>query len=160
MIGDAGRAKAAREIERKFLIKRLPADLKRYRNRQIEQGYLAARPDGTQLRLRKAEKKHSLTFKRGRGTIREEWEIALTPVQFNRLWPATAGYRLRKRRYDIPFGEFVIEVDVYGGIHQGLIVAEVEFKSPRQCRNFRPPDWLGRDISGQARYSNVKLARE
>jgi adenylate cyclase len=151
---------ASQEIERKFLIKRLPADLERYRNREIEQGYLTARPDGTQLRLRKTPEKHALTFKRGRGTIRQEWEIELTPSQFERLWPATAGCRLRKRRYDVPFGDFVIEVDVYDGRNKGLIVAEVEFDSLEECRDFRPPDWLGKDVSDQPRYSNVKLARE
>lgn len=155
-----GSAPVPQEIERKFLIKRVPPKLDRCRNRQIAQGYLVVARDGTQLRLRKAGKKHSLTFKRGSGKIREELEIELTPAQFARFWPATAGCRLRKRRYDIPFGKFVIEVDVYQGSNKGLIVAEVEFESLKECRNFKPPDWLGRDVSGQARYSNVKLATE
>jgi len=157
---DPAHAKASQEIERKFLVKRQPPDLERYRNREIEQGYLAAQRDGRQLRLRKAGNRYSLTFKRGRGTIREEWEIELTPAQFEQLWPATGGCRLRKRRYDVPFGQFVIEVDIYDGSNKGLIVAEVEFDSLEQCRDFQPPDWLGREVSGQSRYSNVKLARE
>ena len=150
----------SQEIERKFLVKRLPRDLEQHRNREIEQGYLAASRDGTQLRLRKAGRQHSLTFKRGSGIVREEWEINLTPAQFERLWPATAGCRLRKKRYDVPFGEFVIEVDIYEGSNKGLIVAEVEFETKEQCEQFQPPDWLGRDVSGKPRYSNVKLARE
>jgi CYTH domain-containing protein len=39
-------------------------------------------------------------------------------------------------------------------------VAEVEFPSTRACRLFRAPDWFGREVSGQWRYSNVRLACE
>ncbi len=30
-------------------------------------------------------------------------------------------------RYDVPWNGRVIEIDVYRGIHRGLVVAEVEF---------------------------------
>ena len=152
--------KSSREIERKFLVKRLPADLKKHRSRRIEQGYLAVNPDGTQARLRRAGAAWSLTVKRGRGVARHEWEIQLSQSQFQTLWPATKGRRLRKTRYDVPFGKFTIEVDVYEATNQGLIVAEVEFENGDHCRRFQPPDWLGREVSGQTRYSNIQLARE
>jgi adenylate cyclase len=154
------RPKTAHEIERKFLVRELPPNLKECENRPIEQGYFAPKRDGTQVRLRKAGTQYSLTFKRGRGLKRQEWEIALIPEQFNELWPSTEGRRLRKTRYDIPFGDRTIEVDVYNGRNKGLIVAEVEFDNEEQCENFKPPDWFGKEVSGKARYSNVKLARE
>jgi CYTH domain-containing protein len=157
---DFARPKTAHEIERKFLVKELPLNLKDYESRPIEQGYLAVKRDGTQVRLRKAGSRHTLTVKRGRGLKRQEWEIALIPEQFNELWPATEGRRLRKTRYDIPFGDRTIEVDVYNGRNQGLVVAEVEFDDETQCVNFEPPDWFGKEVTGKSRYSNVKLARE
>jgi CYTH domain-containing protein len=40
------------------------------------------------------------------------------------------------------------------------MVAEVEFDDEEQCKKFEPPDWFGKEVSGEARYSNVKLARE
>src|SRR5436305_1918143 len=89
----------SREIERKFLLKRLPDNLKQSRRYVIAQGYLATEPAGRQVRLRKKGKTASLTFKVGRGAHREEREIKLSPKQFAALWPGTAGRRLRKLRY-------------------------------------------------------------
>jgi adenylate cyclase len=152
--------KVAREIERKFLLKRLPPKLRRFRSRAIEQGYLSVKTDGTQIRLRKAGRRHSLTIKRGRGLSRLEIEIDLTRDQFEALWPATAGSRLTKTRYDVPFGKHTVEIDVYRGRNEGLVVAEVEFTDERECRRFQPPDWFAADVSGKSRYSNVRLARE
>jgi len=154
------RPKTAHEIERKFLVRELPPNLKDCESRPIEQGYFAVKGDGTQVRLRKAGTQHWLTFKRGRGVKRHEWEIALIPEQFNELWPTTEGRRLRKTRYDVPYGEHVIEVDIYAGRNKGLIVAEVEFDDERQCEKFVPPDWFGKEVTGKSRYSNVRLARE
>jgi adenylate cyclase len=150
----------SREIERKFLLKRLPEKLKRSRRYVIAQGYLATEPAGRQVRLRRKGKTASLTFKVGRGRSREEREIKLSPKQFAALWPATAGRRLRKLRYEIPWRNLLIEIDIYRGRHSGLVVAEVEFPDYATCRKFKPPAWFGREVTGEKRYSNVRLANE
>jgi CYTH domain-containing protein len=150
--------KAHREIERKFLVRKLPGGLTSYPHAEISQGYLVSMNDGLQVRLRKGGNKYSLTFKRGAGRVREEREIELTDQQFNALWPATEGKRLVKTRYEIPFGEHVVEIDVYHGKHEGLIVAEIEFDAEETAKNFQPPDWLGDDVTGDPRYSNQLLA--
>lgn len=157
---DLAPPKSSHEIERKFLVKKLPSNLDECESRRIEQGYLAVKRDGTQVRLRKSGDEHSLTVKRGRGLKRHEWEIQLEPEQFKELWTATEGRRLRKKRYDVPYRDHTIEIDVYDGSNKGLVVAEVEFDDEAQCKNFEPPDWFGREVSGKARYSNVTLARE
>ena len=150
----------SREIERKFLLKRLPENLNRSRWYIIAQGYLATEPAGRQVRLRKKGKTASLTFKVGRGAHREEREITLSPKQFAALWPATVGRRLRKLRYEIPWKNLMIEIDIYRGKHSGLVVAEVEFPDQATCRKFKPPSWFGREVTGEKRYSNVRLANE
>jgi len=150
----------SREIERKFLLKRLPEELNRSRRYIIAQGYLATESAGRQVRLRKKGKTASLTFKVGRGAHREEREIKLSPKQFAALWPATAGRRLRKLRYEIPWKNLLIEIDIYRGRHAGLAVAEVEFPDRVMCREFQPPSWFGREVTGEKRYSNVRLANE
>jgi adenylate cyclase len=150
----------SREIERKYLLKRLPENLKRSRRYVIAQGYLATEPAGRQVRLRKKGKSASLTFKVGRGRSREEREIKLSPKQFAALWPATAGRRLRKLRYEIPWRNLLIEIDMYRGRHSGLVVAEVEFPDRVTCARFKPPSWFGREVTGEKRYSNVRLANE
>jgi adenylate cyclase len=149
-----------REIERKFLLRQLPDQLKRSRHYVIEQGYLATEPAGRQVRLRKKGKTASLTFKVGRGAHREEREIKLSPKQFAALWPGTAGRRLRKVRHEIPWKNLLIEIDIYRGRHAGLVVAEVEFPDRVTCGRFKPPFWFGREVTGEKRYSNVRLANE
>jgi adenylate cyclase len=151
---------SSREIERKFLLKRFPAGLKKFHHDTIEQGYLATGRGGLQVRLRKKGSVRSLTYKQGTKGEREEREIRLSVEQFNTLWPATAGRRLTKRRYDVPWKKHTIEIDVYRGRHDGLVVAEVEFDDQRSCADFEPPDWLGRDVTGKPKYSNVALAHD
>ena len=112
----------------------------RYPHAMIEQGYLALEMGGVQVRLRKTGANLSLTYKRNRDAAREEREVALTPEQFEVLWPATAERRLSKTRYDIPLGGLVVEIDVYGGRHEGLVVAEVEFSDEKEAADFAPPD--------------------
>jgi len=150
----------SREIERKFLLQRLPEKLDRSRRYIIAQGYLATEPAGRQVRLRKKGKTASLTFKMGRGVHREEREIKLSPKQFAALWPATAGRRLRKLRYEIPWKNFLIEIDIYRGRHSALAVAAVEFPEGAMWRKFKPASWFGREVTGEKRYSNVRLANE
>src|ERR1051326_3306340 len=153
-------AHSNREIERKFLIKRLPADLKRFRHYKIAQGYLVTEPDDRHVRLRKVAPNASLTFKLVRRHIRDEREIKLTQKQFATLWPGTVGRRLQKTRYEIPWKKFLIEIDVYGGKNKGLVVAEVEFRNRAACRKFKPPSWFGREVTGVKRYSNIQLGIE
>jgi adenylate cyclase len=155
-----GRGPNSREIERKFLLKRLPEKLKQARRCVIAQGYLAAEPGGRHVRLRKKGKTASLTFKVGRGAHREEREIKLGPKQFTALWPATVGRRLYKLRYEMPWKNFLIEIDIYRRKHKGLVVAEVEFPDRTACRKFKAPAWFGREVTGNKRYSNVRLATE
>jgi len=147
------------EIERKFLIRRLPRTLYRYPHCEIAQGYLAV-DRRAHVRLRKRGRVCTLTFKRGPARAREEREIHLNPAQFAILWPATKGARLTKTRYYVPWRKLTIELDVYHGSHEGLMVAEVEFDDVQTYHSFRPPAWLGDEVTGASRYSNVKLARD
>ena len=152
----ASKKQSVREIERKFLLKRFPEGLKKFPHDAITQGYLAVGPGGLQVRLRKKGSVRSLAFKRGKG-IREEREIRLSVEQFEALWPATTGRQLSKVRYDVPWKEHTIEIDIYRGRHTGLVVAEVEFDNQKSCAAFEPPDWLGHDVTGKPKYSNLAL---
>ncbi len=151
---------SSREIERKFLVKRFPGELEKFPHDEITQGYLATESGGVQVRLRKRGSVRSLTYKRSIRNGREEREIRLSAEQFEALWPASAGRRLTKVRYEVPWKEHTIEIDVYRGRHDGLIVAEVEFADEKSCTAFEPPDWLGEDVTGKTRYSNVLLAHD
>jgi adenylate cyclase len=162
LVAGENRTRHNREIERKFLVDKewLPDILKQFRSFVIDQGYLATESAGRQVRLRKAGSTRSLTFKVGRSSHREEREIKLSPKQFAALWPGTIGRRLRKVRYEIPWNGLLIELDIYRGRHVGLVVAEVEFQNTASCRKFKAPWWFGREVTGEKRYSNVRLALE
>ena len=148
------------EIERKFLVDAPPPDRAEHPSSALEQGYLAIHADGTEVRIRRRDGTSLLTVKSGGGLVRVEEELPIDDGVFERLWPLTEGRRLEKVRHLIhaePPG-LVIELDVYGGDLAGLVVAEIEFGSEAAAEAFTPPAWLGRDVTGDARFKNQRLA--
>jgi CYTH domain-containing protein/CHAD domain-containing protein len=146
------------EIERKFLLGGLPSRLADRDGEQISQGYLT-NGEEAEIRLRRAGPQTLLTVKTGAGEVREEVEVELREDLFDSLWPLTEGRRVVKTRLREPLGDGLdAEVDVYGDRLKGLVVAEVEFDSPERSREFSPPAWFGKEITGDARYANRALA--
>lgn len=148
----------SKEIERKFLVESLPENLDLYPHQEINQGYIAVTEDGTEIRLRKMGEEYFQTIKSGSGEIRNETEIKITKEQFDALWHITEGKRLEKIRYHIPYGEQIIELDVYRGPLDGFISAEVEFPSSEAGEQFTPPEWFGKDVTKDQRYKNQSIA--
>jgi adenylate cyclase len=146
----------AMEVERKFLVNEI-MDLNDTEAEEIDQGYLSLGEDG-EVRLRRKGERLLLTAKRGAGLSREEAEVELDRDAFERLWTLTEGRRLHKRRHVLPHDGHEIEVDVYAGELEGLLVAEIEFGSEEEARAFEPPEWLGEDVTGDPRYLNETLA--
>ena len=63
--------------------------------------------------------------------------------------------------YRIPLpgsDHLVIELDVFSGTYQGLVLAEVEFSSMEEAMAFTPPDWFGEDVTMSGKYQNSRLA--
>jgi adenylate cyclase len=113
------------------------------------------------VRVRRREGRTWLTVKAGAGRVRVEEEIEIEGDRFERLWPLTEGRRIEKTRYEIDAdGGAVIELDVYTGDLEGLVVAEVEFDSEEAAEAYVAPDWLGADITEDLRYKNQRLARD
>jgi adenylate cyclase len=156
MHGDA--SKPGIEVERKFLVHALPDDLRPASPVSIEQGYVAAGSDGTEVRLRRKGDRFYQTIKQGQGLKRVQTEVALSAEQFDAMWPHTQGRRLVKQRYEVPRGPHVIELDVFGGSLEGLIIAEVEFETVEEAGGFDPPGWFGEEVTDDARYQNRNLA--
>jgi adenylate cyclase len=149
------------EIERKFLVPDPPADLDRHPSTAIEQGYLAIADDGTEVRIRRRDASATLTVKGAGGRSRVEEELDIEAERFERLWPLTEGRRIEKRRYEIPAGDgLTIELDVYAGALDGLVVAEIEFASEEAADAFSGPTWLGSEVTDDRRYKNQRLACE
>ena len=143
------------EIERKFLVKSLPAEMQG--GLPILQGYLA-HDDYMEVRIRQCGNKHSLTVKEGFGLMRRETEVKISPQQFQALWPSTEGRRLEKVRSLVNHGAFRVEVDRYLGNLEPLLVAEVEFSSVEESESFEKPDYLGQEVTEVEAYKNISLA--
>ncbi|MGI9553922.1 MAG: CYTH domain-containing protein [Thermodesulfobacteriota bacterium] len=145
------------EIERKFLIYNPPPDYHKNPFNEIVQGYIAITED-KEIRVRKKGEGFFQTIKTGEGLIRKETEIEITREQFDALWPITEQWRIEKKRYEIKYDNYLIELDFYKGKLADLIVAEVEFKSEEESSSFNPPDWFGREITDDKGFKNKNLA--
>ena len=144
------------EIEKKFLVNKLPSDLDQYESKNIEQSYIATDPE---LRLRKIRTQCYLTIKSKGDLARQEFEITLTQEQFENLWQKKETNVIEKERYFIPINDNLIaELDVYSGFLQGLMTVEVEFISEEAAKNFQGPPWFGKDITYDKRFKNKELA--
>jgi CYTH domain-containing protein len=150
--------KPGTEVERKFLVDALPDRGLSAFPALIEQGYVAAGSNGTEVRLRRKGERFYQTIKKGQGLSRVQTEVALSRDQFDALWPHTEGRRVVKQRHEIPYGRHVIELDVFQGLLEGLIIAEVEFASVEEAGAFDPPEWFGEEVTDDARYQNRNLA--
>lgn len=148
----------ALEVERKFLIEQLPAEVAFGSELEIHQGYLATGDD--EVRLRRQGGRYLLTVKRGHGLVRDEVEVALDQSSFEELWPLTEGRRLEKTRLTAEADAQTLEIDVYRGRLAGLVTAEIEFDDAEAARAFSPPPWFSRELTGDDRYSNQRLALE
>ncbi|NVN91965.1 MAG: hypothetical protein HXX11_15375 [Desulfuromonadales bacterium] len=143
------------EIERKYLLKSLPAEIQG--GMPILQGYLA-HDEHMEVRIRQYGNKHYLTVKEGVGLKRRETEVEISPEQFQALWPSTEGRRLEKVRSLIDHGAFRVEVDRYVGELEPLLVAEVEFSSVEESERFEKPDYFGQEVTEIEAYKNLSLA--
>ena len=129
------------EIERKFLVAELPADLDRYPFHRIEQYYLNIRPV---VRVRREDDQFYLTYK-GQGLmVREEYNLPLDEASYEHLAAKADGAGICKRRFLIPDGDGTIELDVFDGAFAGLLLAEREFNS---------------EVTREGTYSNSRLSR-
>ena len=145
------------EIERKFLLTRAPDELPA--GEPIEQGYLAIAPDGVEVRIRRRAGRCTLTVKSGPAHVRVEEELDIDDRRFEALWALTEGRRIAKTRHLVPLdGGVTAEVDVYAEALAGLLTAEIEFASTEASAAFAPPEWLGLEVTGDARYANQSLA--
>ena len=145
------------EIERKFTVKTLPEQLDGCPCKPIEQAYLCTDPV---VRVRRKGEEYWLTCK-GKGfLVREEYELPLSEEAYRHLLSKADGRVITKRRYHIPYGEYTVELDVFGGELAPLVIAEVEFPSVEAANAFVPPAWFGEDVTENPAYSNSNLSKK
>ena len=148
------------EIERKYLIDKdnIPCRLEEYPSRQIEQGYLCTEPV---VRIRRDNEEYVLTYKSKGLLAREEYNLPLTKDAYEHLLSKADGIIITKIRYKKPISGtgLVIELDVFSGTYEGLMLAEVEFPNIEAAEQFVPPSWFGEDVTFSGKYQNSRLSQ-
>lgn len=144
------------EIERKFLIRRLPENYESFPHQELEQGYLCTEPV---VRIRKSNDAYTLTYK-GEGLMaREEYNLPLSKESYDHLRPKTDGILIHKIRYNIPYQNYTIELDLFLDELAPLMLAEVEFSTEDEAYAFTAPDWFGEDVTFSTKYHNSTLSK-
>ncbi|MDR2898992.1 MAG: CYTH domain-containing protein [Clostridiales bacterium] len=144
------------EIERKFLVNKIPENIDSYEPVDIVQGYIFFDPA---LRLRKQGDTYIITMKSSGGLVRQEYEMEISEHEFNRMWEKVEGHIIDKTRYKIPLeNSLVCDLDVFHKNFDKLVTAEVEFESVKASAKFIPPCWFGREVTGNKSYANSAMA--
>jgi CYTH domain-containing protein len=158
------RMKYARvERERRYLLRELPPGLRvNDPHTQIFDNYIT----GTRLRLRKM-----------RVPERREWTWKLTQkfapdaADFSRTVIANIylsqaeyevlsvfeGNELRKNRYPFEREDRKFSVDVFLGALHGLVLAEIEFDTDEELRDFSAPDFAAREVTNDELFTGGRL---
>lgn len=147
------------EIERKYLVSGQGWQTAFAERQYLKQGYLSLDPLRT-VRVRISDDAAWLTIKgRSEGASRLEYEYAIPVAEAHEMLDALCQGQgiIEKHRYRVPYRGHVWEVDVFEGQNAGLIVAEIELQTPEEA--FECPDWVGQEVTHEARYFNSQLAQ-
>jgi CYTH domain-containing protein len=132
------------EIERKFFVKQMP-DLSGIEPLHYER-YFLSRANGVEERISKVNEKFVYEKKTEISSLersREKKEIS--EQEFNQL-KEKASEAIIRDRYNIPSNPEAT-VQIYHGKFEGLIRAEVEFKSEEEAKSFVPFSWMGKEMT-------------
>jgi CYTH domain-containing protein len=156
----ANRPACVAEIERRFLLRRVPATALAFARQEIEQGWLPG--------LRRVERITSVGPAPGPATLRAsrpatgaglaEADGEMDAELFQTIWPLTAGRRIRKRRHIVSDYGLQWEIDQY--LDRDLVLLEV---APGPDQGYVAlPDWLEpyvvREVTGESDFTPRALA--
>jgi len=132
----------AQEIERKFLLAHGGWKSKVVNSVRIRDG-LVAIYKGRKARVRIMDDHASIALKgTHHGIGRAEFEYTVPVCDAEEILRTMCDDRvLEKVRHYVPYAGLTWEIDVYGGILNGVVIAEVELD--RTDRAVDLPDWVG-----------------
>ncbi len=144
------------EIERKFLVANDGWRQSAVRSVNIRDGLIAAY-QGRKVRVRICEGIATIAIKGSRsGIVRPEFEYEIPMADAERMLSGICGDdTLDKQRFFVEHTGATWHVDVYGGILQGIVIAEIEFKEETQALIL--PDWIGKEVTGDSFYRKINM---
>lgn len=144
------------EIERKFLLKNNGWRQQVIESRRILQGYLTQNSGSSSVRVRLDGNQANINIKsRELAITRQEYEYSIPVDEAKIMLETLCDGLVDKTRYLVDYQGSRWEIDEFMGENEGLIVAEIELQS--EDAEFAKADWLGEEVSDEARYYNVNL---
>ncbi len=145
------------ELEKGWLVKELPKDLRKHKTVAITQAYLENYTDDSgrkvkDARVRKTGDNFEFTVKYFAGDEKETGQLIeknkkITKEAYVELIKQATKKITKERIYYPLENGLVAEVDIYQNNLQGLVVTEVEFPSIKKEQEFKKPDWLGKEVT-------------
>lgn len=154
-----------KEIERKWLIdkEKIPYQLNDIGVQvfDIQQTYICFEPE---MRVRNYNNGqfYEFTLKNNMskdGMIRDEVNIDITKEQYDNLIKKKEGTTIHKVRYQLYDDGQLIAIDIFKDNLDGLAYMEIEFATEEESNNFKTPEWVIKDVTGDINYKNGHLAR-
>ncbi|MBQ0114424.1 MAG: CYTH domain-containing protein [Bacteroidales bacterium] len=143
------------EIEHKYLVNDGSYRQMASRVHHILQGYLSRESRRT-VRVRLRDDSGFITIKgKSHGASRPEFEYEIPADDARQLLALCPPPVLDKDRYIIEFEGHTWEVDEFHGTLEGLVTAEIEL--PSEDSSYTTPPFIGKDVTGDHRYSNSHL---
>jgi adenylate cyclase len=146
------------EIERKFIVANdeWKADVER--STVFRQGYITPGPPAA-VRVRIEGEQANLNVKQSVLDIeRLEFEYSIPLEDAHDLLDSVCQGRIvTKTRHIVKVDQHVWEIDVFEELNEGLVVAEIELETREET--FKIPNWVGQEVSGDARYLNSSLSK-
>jgi CYTH domain-containing protein len=149
------------EIEKTYLVKFLPEDLKNCDYKELIDIYIpesSAHPD---LRIRKNGDKYEITRKRpidlADSSRQDENTISLSKEEFE-YFNQLSGKRVRKIRYLYEYNNFMAEFDLFQDNLKGLVLADFEFKSDKEKDIFIMPNFCLAEVTEEVFIAGGVLA--
>jgi adenylate cyclase len=145
------------EIERKFLVANDEWRQLAVRSVNIRDGLIAVYKD-RKVRVRLSGDIATIAIKGPRiGIVRPEFEYEIPIADAERmLWTMCQDDTLEKERFFVEdAGATWQHVDVYGGILQGVVIAEIELK--QESQEVILPRWIGKEVTGDSFYKKINM---
>ncbi len=150
------------ELEKTYLVKKLPENLKSCKFKEIIDVYIPKSSKHPNLRLRKNGNKFELTKKqpvnKGDSSYQNEQTIILSEDEFNVFNQQIDGKRVRKIRYLYNYKGRVAEFDVFQDDLLGLVLVDFEFESMSEKDEFQMPDFCLADVTQDAFFAGGMLS--
>ena len=144
------------EIERKFLVANDDWRRSAVHSVSIRDGLIAAY-QGRKVRVRISGEIATIAIKGPRtGIVRPEFEYEIPIADGQRMLSTICGDdTLEKERFFVEEAGATWHVDVYGGILNGIVFAEIELK--QETEQLILPCWVGREVTSDPIYKKINM---